>query len=54
MYKRQEHKLPLIFELCDRIAVLDRGRLIAIGEPPVVAADERVRSAYLGEEVSHA
>ena len=49
-----EHKLPLIFELCDRIAVLDRGRLIAIGEPPVVAADERVRSAYLGEEVSHA
>jgi branched-chain amino acid transport system ATP-binding protein len=48
-----EHKLNLIFELCEHIAVLDRGRLIAFGSPDAVAKDERVRSAYLGEEVSH-
>jgi branched-chain amino acid transport system ATP-binding protein len=44
-----EHKMSLIFELCDRIAVLDRGRLIAAGTPREVARDEKVRSAYLGE-----
>jgi branched-chain amino acid transport system ATP-binding protein len=41
--------MSLIFELCDRIAVLDRGRLIAAGTPREVARDEKVRSAYLGE-----
>jgi branched-chain amino acid transport system ATP-binding protein len=44
-----EHRMSLIFELCDRISVLDRGRLIAIGRPQEVAGDARVRSAYLGE-----
>ena len=44
-----EHRMSLIFELCDRISVLDRGRLIAIGRPQEVARDARVRSAYLGE-----
>jgi branched-chain amino acid transport system ATP-binding protein len=44
-----EHRMSLIFELCDRIAVLDRGRLIATGSPREVAQDARVRSAYLGE-----
>jgi branched-chain amino acid transport system ATP-binding protein len=44
-----EHKMSLIFELCDRIAVLDRGRLIAAGTPDRVAQDEKVRAAYLGE-----
>jgi branched-chain amino acid transport system ATP-binding protein len=44
-----EHRMSLIFELCDRIAVLDRGRLIAIGSPREVARDAGVRSAYLGD-----
>jgi branched-chain amino acid transport system ATP-binding protein len=44
-----EHRMSLIFELCDRIAVLDRGHLIAIGSPREVARDAKVRSAYLGE-----
>jgi branched-chain amino acid transport system ATP-binding protein len=44
-----EHRMSLIFELCDRIAVLDRGRLIAAGSPQAVAQDEQVRAAYLGE-----
>jgi branched-chain amino acid transport system ATP-binding protein len=46
-----EHKMSLIFELCDRIAVLDRGRLIAAGTPDQVARDQKVRGAYLGESV---
>lgn len=45
-----EHKISLIFNLCHRIAVLDRGRLLAFGEPELVAEDPAVRAAYLGEE----
>lgn len=44
-----EHKLPVVFGLSHRIAVLDRGRLLAIGEPDAVARDPKVRRAYLGE-----
>jgi branched-chain amino acid transport system ATP-binding protein len=44
-----EHRMSLIFELCDRISVLDRGRLIAIDRPEAVARDARVRAAYLGD-----
>jgi branched-chain amino acid transport system ATP-binding protein len=47
-----EHKLSVIFGLCDRIAVLDRGQLLAFGEPQDIAADPNVRRAYLGEDIS--
>lgn len=43
-----EHVMPLVMGLCDRIAVLETGRLIALGSPNEVAADERVIEAYLG------
>ncbi len=46
-----EHKLSVIFGLCQRLAVLDRGRLLAFGTPEEVSADPAVRSAYLGEEM---
>ena len=46
-----EHKLSVIFGLCDRLAVLDRGHLLAFGTPDEVSADPAVRSAYLGEEL---
>lgn len=46
-----EHKLAVIFNLCQRIAVLDRGKLLAVGLPEEIAADPAVRSAYLGEEI---
>ena len=46
-----EHHVPLVMGLCDRIAVLDFGQLIAIGQPEVVKCDRAVIEAYLGDEV---
>jgi branched-chain amino acid transport system ATP-binding protein len=43
-----EHKMSLIFGVSDRIAVLDRGRLIAVDVPARIAANAAVRDAYLG------
>ncbi|WP_040492155.1 ABC transporter ATP-binding protein [Ilumatobacter nonamiensis] len=43
-----DHNVRLVSETCDRVAVLDWGRVIAIDEPAEVWADERVREAYLG------
>ncbi|WP_376786471.1 ABC transporter ATP-binding protein C-terminal domain-containing protein [Planktothrix agardhii] len=36
--------------LCDRIAVLDFGKLIALGEPEMVRNNPAVIEAYLGDE----
>ncbi len=44
-----EHVMRLILELCDRLSVLQYGELIAHGDAATVAADERVREAYLGQ-----
>jgi branched-chain amino acid transport system ATP-binding protein len=43
-----EHDLQALTRLVPRIAVMDRGKIIAEGEPRVVLDDALVREAYLG------
>ena len=45
-----EHNLGVVRRLADRVVVLDAGSVIADGAPDAVAADERVRAAYLGRQ----
>ncbi len=44
-----EHVISLVMKVCERVSVLEMGRLIASGTGPEIAANPRVISAYLGE-----
>ncbi|WP_460772822.1 ABC transporter ATP-binding protein [Microbacterium sp. GXF7504] len=43
-----EHHMGLVMSVCDRVCVLNFGRLIAEGDPQTVARDPEVVAAYLG------
>jgi len=43
-----DHDMGLVLSICDRVVVLEFGRVIAEGPPDVVRQDERVIAAYLG------
>jgi ABC-type branched-subunit amino acid transport system ATPase component/branched-subunit amino acid ABC-type transport system permease component len=43
-----DHDMELVLDVCDRIVVLDLGKVIAHGVPAAIKADPRVASAYLG------
>lgn len=49
-----EHNMGLVMRLCDDIAVLDHGELIAEGAPAAIRSNPDVIRAYLGEEAIHA
>jgi ABC-type branched-subunit amino acid transport system ATPase component/ABC-type branched-subunit amino acid transport system permease subunit len=46
-----EHNVPLVLDICDRISVLDFGRVIAEGDPATIRGNSAVIAAYLGGDV---
>jgi ABC-type branched-subunit amino acid transport system ATPase component/ABC-type branched-subunit amino acid transport system permease subunit len=45
-----EHDMSVIMNVCERVAVLNFGRLIAVGTPAEVQANTDVHEAYLGKD----
>ena len=46
-----EHDMHLVMGICERIMVLDYGRVIASGSPEEIRANPEVIKAYLGDEI---
>ena len=46
-----EHRMDLVMAVCDRVVVLDFGKVVASGTPAQVQADPAVAIAYLGADV---
>jgi len=47
-----EHDMGLVLSICDRVVVLEFGKVIAEGTPETVRRDPRVIAAYLGEDLA--
>jgi ABC-type branched-subunit amino acid transport system ATPase component len=46
-----EHNMEFVMGLCDVVAVMERGAVIACGEPQEIRTDPRVLDAYMGGAV---
>ena len=49
-----EHNMKVIFEICDRISVLDNGVVIAEGTPTEIRSNPMVIESYIGKGVNYA
>lgn len=47
-----EHNMDVVFSLAKRIVVLNRGSVIADGEPSSIRENEEVKKIYLGEDLT--
>jgi ABC-type branched-subunit amino acid transport system ATPase component len=47
-----DHDMALIMRVCNRIYVLDYGKIIAEGPPQQIREDPQVVRAYLGQEAA--
>lgn len=47
-----EHKVDAVFDICDRVVVLDYGIKIADGQPEEIAKNKKVIEAYFGEPLT--
>ena len=47
-----EHQMRLVMGICERLAVMDFGQVIARGNPSEIRENRKVIEAYLGEDVT--
>ena len=44
-----DHQVREVFNVCERLYIINDGRVIAEGEPSPILADPHVRQVYLGD-----